>query len=739
MDYSSVCTAGNWIFLDGLYSGSQMAYSPDAGESWKSSSYMGTGKRDFTLATDAADTVLFATSSNWIIASHDMGTTWAESDSGIDQPTVAALAFSRGAGSPSNGILMAAGMSAGMFVSTDVGAHWLPANGGFTSLMATSVIAVDSVFLAGTADRGIFRSTDNGTTWSPAVTGLPDTSIAAMATVSGQAFAAAGTNVYRSTDSGSTWALIPQQPPAVVLNLALIPTPGRGDGVAVFAITDSGSFRMASDDSTWTRVSSPSNTYYPAVALAGCDTVLYSITMYMVRRSSDLGNTWFPVGANGAGGHFITGHASSKYEHSRLYSGLFVSTNRGSKWEGMRPLPDLPNVTALSVSQDTSLLGYDQLTIGTDSGKVEFSGDGGKTWNVLREPDEASRGYQVFDVAEMDGIVFTSLQPSLYFHYAGDSIAGVYRTTDAGSSWEKMNTTGLADTLVLSLDVFRGKSGERVLFAGGWWNLFRSTDDGATWTEDTLAPIRSGRKFLREVDGTLFLCTQGTIQREYLPDGSVVDTYDSSGVFRSTDDGVTWKDVTGNLRERFIRGFAAAVVPEYPSRVFLAASADGDYALPSKPILYTSTEGGRQWEDFDDGLRWVDWGAEVGADEKYVYVGLGLLRRPWQDAVITSVEPGPADHPTGFSLSQNYPNPFNPSTEIRYEIPTAVGRGSGLSSVRLVVYDLLGREVATLVNEPQKAGTHTVEWNAGRNASGVYFYTLAVDGFVQTRKMVLTK
>ncbi len=311
---------------------------------------------------------------------------------------------------------------------------------------------------------------------------------------------------------------------------------------------------------------------------------------------------------------------------------------------------------------------------------------------------------------------------------------------DAGSTWEKMNTAGLTDTLVLSLDVFRGKSGGRVLFAGGWWNLFRSTDDGATWTEDTLAPIRTGRKFFREVNGTLYLCTQGTVRREYLPDGSEVVTYDSSGVFRSTDDGVTWDDVTGNLHKLLIRGFAAAVVPEYPSRVFLAAWSDVQTWLPPVSFLFTSTEGGRQWEDFGDGLRPDSRGVPVGADDKYVYVSLwGLQRRPWQDAVITSVEPAPANHPTSFSLSQNYPNPFNPSTEIRYEIPAAVGRGSSMSNVRLVVCDLLGREVATLVNEPQTPGTHTVEWNAGRNASGVYFYTLAVDGFVQTRKMVLTK
>ena len=91
------------------------------------------------------------------------------------------------------------------------------------------------------------------------------------------------------------------------------------------------------------------------------------------------------------------------------------------------------------------------------------------------------------------------------------------------------------------------------------------------------------------------------------------------------------------------------------------------------------------------------------------------------------------------ALLQNYPNPFNPTTEIRYEITGTRGQGSGVSDVKLVVYDILGREVQVLVNERKAPGSYSVTWNAGDAASGVYIYRLQTDTFADQRKMIVTK
>ena len=88
--------------------------------------------------------------------------------------------------------------------------------------------------------------------------------------------------------------------------------------------------------------------------------------------------------------------------------------------------------------------------------------------------------------------------------------------------------------------------------------------------------------------------------------------------------------------------------------------------------------------------------------------------------------------PTQFILFQNYPNPFNPSTKINYTIPK-----SGFVTIK--VYDLLGREVTSLVNENKPVGNYNVEFNAGNLVSGVYFYRMKAGDFVQTKKLILLK
>lgn len=85
-----------------------------------------------------------------------------------------------------------------------------------------------------------------------------------------------------------------------------------------------------------------------------------------------------------------------------------------------------------------------------------------------------------------------------------------------------------------------------------------------------------------------------------------------------------------------------------------------------------------------------------------------------------------------YDLKDNYPNPFNPSTTIKYQLAS-----NGFTSLK--IYDVLGKEVAALVNEEQEAGNYEVQWNASSFSSGVYFYKLQSNGFVQTKRMILTK
>ncbi len=135
----------------------------------------------------------------------------------------------------------------------------------------------------------------------------------------------------------------------------------------------------------------------------------------------------------------------------------------------------------------------------------------------------------------------------------------------------------------------------------------------------------------------------------------------------------------------------------------------------------TSRVGSSVGEQFVGDSRLVNTEIEDGFIAGLVFRGVG-----------TAVPGASTDLPVTFSLSQNYPNPFNPTTGVRFQVP-------GASDVKLVVYDILGREVATLVNERKAAGRYEVKFDGSGLASGVYIYRLTAGSFVQTRKMILLR
>jgi hypothetical protein len=130
-------------------------------------------------------------------------------------------------------------------------------------------------------------------------------------------------------------------------------------------------------------------------------------------------------------------------------------------------------------------------------------------------------------------------------------------------------------------------------------------------------------------------------------------------------------------------------------------------------------------------FRIYPWYTGAASTSKYVYTQLVAITGTTSSS--TSVdEPKSSERPIAFALGQNYPNPFNPTTAIKYQLPIA-------SRVRLRVYNLLGVEVATLVNGMQETGTHIITWNAIGMPSGMYFYKIEAGSFTRTLKMVLQK
>jgi hypothetical protein len=99
--------------------------------------------------------------------------------------------------------------------------------------------------------------------------------------------------------------------------------------------------------------------------------------------------------------------------------------------------------------------------------------------------------------------------------------------------------------------------------------------------------------------------------------------------------------------------------------------------------------------------------------------------------MITGISSTP-EIPTEFAMNQNYPNPFNPVTTIKYQLPKA-------ELVTIKIYDIIGKEISTLINRTQNAGYYEVNFNAGKLSSGIYFYKMVAGDFVSIKKLVVLK
>jgi len=183
-----------------------------------------------------------------------------------------------------------------------------------------------------------------------------------------------------------------------------------------------------------------------------------------------------------------------------------------------------------------------------------------------------------------------------------------------------------------------------------------------------------------------------------------------------------------------------------PKDVTSLFTVDGDvFAGTGNGEVYYSRDLGETWNNVSEGLPLNEPIDMLQTDNKYLYTNTGathantdltlfrcIYHRPLSELVTSAPESPSAELPGGYKLNQNYPNPFNPSTTIKYSLPHA-------GYVTLRVCNVLGEEVAMLVDGEHAAGTFKATWDASGMPSGVYFCRLTAGGHVQTKKMVLCR
>jgi hypothetical protein len=243
------------------------------------------------------------------------------------------------------------------------------------------------------------------------------------------------------------------------------------------------------------------------------------------------------------------------------------------------------------------------------------------------------------------------------------------------------------------------KDGE--IFAGTNSGVFQLS--GFDWVEKNSGLTNLNVTALISVGGYLFA---GTSQ------GSV------GGVYISSDNGGNW---TLSKPETWVTSFLVV-----GSNIFEGSMGNG---------ITRSTNYGISWVPINDGLGSGAYNVmSLGTDDQYLFAGTNgsnIWRRPLSQ-IVTDVNEEINILPQQFSLEQNYPNPFNPSTKISWQTPI-----SGHQTLK--IYDVLGIEVATLVDEFKSAGSYEVDFDASQLSSGIYFYKLQAGSFVETKKMILLR
>ena len=205
-------------------------------------------------------------------------------------------------------------------------------------------------------------------------------------------------------------------------------------------------------------------------------------------------------------------------------------------------------------------------------------------------------------------------------------------------------------------------------------------------------------------------------------------------ILRTADFGHTWEDISGfseSTSGASVRGFPDVavydllVMPHAP-HVMWAGTEIG---------LFQTKSYGREWNYAHNGLPAVAvWRMKLRDDEIVVAThGRGVWTVPWAQIDVSVEDDVRAELPESFSLEQNYPNPFNPTTTVTFSVPDQ-------ARVRLTVYDVAGRKVATLTDQDYAPGVHRIVWDASALASGIYFCRMEAAGnLIHTQKMTLVK
>jgi hypothetical protein len=374
--------------------------------------------------------------------------------------------------------------------------------------------------------------------------------------------------------------------------------------------------------------------------------------------------------------------------------------------------PDLGKIKCIAAKDTNLFIGGEGIYLSTDNGT---------SWNCLN---------------------IRCLPWDIFFYgtkiYMANFFNSLFVSSDNGINWINIGFPSSGGLVYFYCVATNGKS---ILFGssgsqyGNYLILYISYDNGAHWNNSAFG---SSVNDIAVIDSTYII---GTNSGPYLSldngaswnlvdeglsnevintlavSGSNLFAGTNDGVYFSTNKGVKWNSASNGLTNTHINA--------------LAVSGSNLYAGTNNGF-FLSTNNGQNWISVNGGF--TDTTIQKLAVSNSHVFAVTNNNTIWRRSIseITEIKKDKSVTPADFALRQNYPNPFNPTTSISFSI-------SKSSFVKLKIFDALGREIATLVNEELPAGTYSRQWNASGFSSGVYFYRLQAGDYTATKKLSLLK
>jgi photosystem II stability/assembly factor-like uncharacterized protein len=737
-----------------------------------------------------------------LLKSTDAGNTWTNFTSGLPSSTY----FSRIKIRPGNSSqLLAALGNNGLYRSTNSGTSWTQLlSNRIDDVVFTST--GDTVFAVG-GSSGLRRSVDGGSTFSIYGNGLPagvrthfDLCLSNPAYMYASVYSSI-VDLYKSTDKGANWFQLstntefqnisgqawydlylkvnPKNPNKVYVgtidvfrttdgtNFTNITNGYAGGSVHVdqhylfFHPTIENTFFVCNDGGIW-RTTDNGDSFINLNQNLTL-TQFYRISASPFSPSRILGGTQdngtqqtfsslnWAAAYGGDGGEVCFNPFNSDYIIGETQNGgLFRTTNGGANWASA--------TSGINMSENVSWVAP-IVSHPTTSGtfyvarqKVYRSTDNGGSWTAISANVNGTSVVREMAISKSD--------PNIMFATSGTN---VFKSTDAGVTWISI-TSGLPNRTITSVSVYPENPNEVFLtFSGfGTNKVFKSSNGGSIWVS-----ISGNLPDTPVNDIFIYPNNPGN------PNTFFVAT--DIGIFLTENNGVNWAEISTDLPNTVVMHLDYAI-----GNQMLRAGTHGrgvfeafvDFVMPVELISFvankvdkkvvlnwkTATEINNSHFEVERKLKNQEWeklGVVAGAGtiteyrnyfyeddfSSFPYNGTVLYRLKqvdfngtfeYSEIVAIDVE----YIPTEISISQNYPNPFNPETIISYQLPFT-------SKVTLKVYDLLGNEIETLVNEDKPAGAYEINWNpvstSGGLPSGVYFYKIQAGSFVETKKMLYLK